>query len=260
MLGVLELARIGPYRWNQDVENDGELVRGCLTVRPPGPDVCLVCCGALEGTGGLCWSCRRIQQGLARRLHPVTPVSLTKRTSALYSALRQYKGKANSIAGRQQIRLAELVSHFLERHESCVAPRGHDLVTVVPSQQVPSDMHPLAATLAMVPILAEQVEEVLSPGVASVGRNVPDKSAYRCDAQLVEGRRVLLVDDTYTTGAHLHSAAAALEDAGARSVHLLVVGRHQDPYWPPAQRLLEWSASPENPWLVERCVRCWDAR
>jgi predicted amidophosphoribosyltransferase len=29
----------------------------------------------------------------------------------------------------------------------------------------------------------------------------------------VENRRVLLVDDTYTTGAHLHSAAAALEDS-----------------------------------------------
>jgi hypothetical protein len=219
-----------------------------------------VCCGALESTRGLCWSCRRLGQRLGRKLHPMTPVSLTKRGNALYAALRQYKGRANSIAARQQIRLAELLSRFLERHESCVAPRGHDVVTVVPSQRVPADAHPLVATLAMVPLLQDQVVEALSPGPTAVDRNLPDKEAYHCDAELVEDRRVLLVDDTYTTGAHLHSAAASLEESGARSVHLLVVGRHQDPDWAPARRLLEWSAKPENPWLVERCVRCWDER
>jgi orotate phosphoribosyltransferase len=72
----------------------------------------------------------------------------------------------------------------------------------------------------------------------------------------VENRRVLLVDDTYTTGAHLHSAAAALEDTGTRAVRLLVVGRHQSWGWEPARRLLGWSTLSENRWSPQCCVRC----
>jgi hypothetical protein len=233
----------------------GGLAAACLAVRPPGPQVCLVCCGALEGLQGLCWSCRQIERGLGK-LHPVTPISITSRWSALYAALRQYKGKPNSIALRQQIRLAELVADFLDRHSACLAPRGYDAVTVVPSQQVPSEGHPLAATLRLVPFLEDKVVEALRPGSATVERNVPDRGAYHCRDELVRDRRVLLVDDTYTTGAHLHSAAAVLAGAGARSVHPLVVARHQDFDWAPARRLLEWSARPENAWSIDRCVRC----
>jgi predicted phosphoribosyltransferase len=40
------------------------------------------------------------------------------------------------------------------------------------------------------------------------------------------GQSVLLIDDTWTTGANVQSAAAALKTAGADSVGVLVIGRH----------------------------------
>ncbi|MGI9092895.1 MAG: hypothetical protein ACR2FF_05535 [Mycobacteriales bacterium] len=40
------------------------------------------------------------------------------------------------------------------------------------------------------------------------------------------GASVLLLDDTWTTGAHAQSAAAALRAAGAVAVGVWVVGRH----------------------------------
>jgi predicted amidophosphoribosyltransferase len=241
------------------VERGGGLFAACLAVRLPGPEVCRVCCGALEGPHELCWSCREVRRrlGRGRQLNSLTPVSLTKRGNGLYAALRQYKGKPTSIAARQKRRLAELVGGFCERHLWCAAPDGADVVTVVPSLQVPTEIHPLLETLHMVPVLDGAVHEVLSVESAAMERNAPDPGAYRCDASLVAGKRVLLVDDVYTTGAHMHSAACTIEDAGARSVSLVALARYQDPGWPPAKRLLDWSASHRH-WSAETCVRCSD--
>jgi ComF family protein len=45
------------------------------------------------------------------------------------------------------------------------------------------------------------------------------------DRRKIEGRRVLLVDDVFTTGATASACAAALKRAGARSVVLLTLAR-----------------------------------
>jgi hypothetical protein len=233
----------------------GALDDGCLAVRPPGREVCQVCCGALEARPPLCGSCKRITRALGEPLRPVTPISLTTQDASLYAALRQYKGRSNSITDRQQLRLSRLVGEFLASHSRCVAPSGFDVVTVVPSSLVTSQAHPLVRILEMVGTV-DEVEELLTTVAGRIARNVPDPGAYRCPAERVMGRRVLLMDDTYTTGAHLHSAASALAEAGASDVHLLVIGRYQDPAWPPARRLLEWSSSLANAWSASVCVRC----
>jgi phosphoribosylpyrophosphate synthetase len=63
---------------------------------------------------------------------------------------------------------------------------------------------------------------------------VPDKWRPR-----VEGKRVLLVDDTWTTGTSLQSAAAVLKNAGAASVTGLCVARWLSWNWAPDASLLE---------------------
>ena len=45
----------------------------------------------------------------------------------------------------------------------------------------------------------------------------------------LDGERVLLIDDTWTTGAHAQTAAAALLDNGASTVAALVIGRFINP-------------------------------
>lgn len=67
-------------------------------------------------------------------------------------------------------------------------------------------------------------------------------------------RAVLLVDDTWTTGASLQSAAAALKRAGAAEVAGLVIGRRLDRDDPSAGPVLAAIASRPFDWDV--CVLC----
>jgi len=48
----------------------------------------------------------------------------------------------------------------------------------------------------------------------------------RFRAGRVTGVRVLLLDDTWASGASAQSAAVALKQAGARAVAVVVIGRH----------------------------------
>ena len=50
-------------------------------------------------------------------------------------------------------------------------------------------------------------------------------SAYKAHPFLIEGSSVLLVDDTWTSGASAASSAAALKEAGAVHVTVLTLGR-----------------------------------
>jgi orotate phosphoribosyltransferase len=47
----------------------------------------------------------------------------------------------------------------------------------------------------------------------------------------LHGQAVLLIDDTWTTGASAQSAAAALRQAGSGPVAAVVIGRHLNRDW-----------------------------
>ncbi|MHB8325215.1 MAG: hypothetical protein ACYDHB_12485 [Candidatus Dormibacteria bacterium] len=71
----------------------------------------------------------------------------------------------------------------------------------------------------------------------------------------MRGRRVLLLDDTFTTGAAPQSAASALAIAGAQEVVAVVVGRVIDPgFSAPAGQL--WRRVAALPFDFERCCLC----
>jgi hypothetical protein len=198
----------------------------------------------------VCRNCAEIRRQLGGPLSPVTPVSLAVGTGALYGALRRYK--TTHPAARHHAReLAGLLAAFLHRHLRCVAPGGIDTVMVVPSQCGRPPPHPLAGVLQAVPGLPAAAG-LLRPGDRGVDRRRASRDGVGVTASLA-GRRVLLLDDTYTTGAHLQSAAWAIRSHGA-AVHPVVIGRFLRSAWPPSHRLLAWAA--EHPWAVARCVHC----
>jgi predicted amidophosphoribosyltransferase len=51
------------------------------------------------------------------------------------------------------------------------------------------------------------------------------ESAFRAAPELADGKRILLVDDLFTTGATLNQCSSSLKEAGARRVDGLTLAR-----------------------------------
>lgn len=64
-------------------------------------------------------------------------------------------------------------------------------------------------------------------GLDGVSRFMNVRGAFHGVPELVQGQKVLVVDDLYTTGATMSACAEALIDAGACSVYGLTIGRAQ---------------------------------
>jgi len=157
----------------------------------------------------------------------VLPVAYALKGSVHARRLWQYKcadAPPDDQATAADLLLALLLV-FLRDHFSCVSrsagsgPPTH--VAVVPTARGRPGEHPLRSLIA--PYLnwpwidlsarPDQRERDLDPRRFSAMPVNPDS-------------RVLLIDDTWTTGASAQSAAMALRDAGAGSVATVVIGRH----------------------------------
>ena len=97
-------------------------------------------------------------------------------------------------------------------------------VAVVPTGCGRPGSHPLLELTA--PYLRLPVTRLaIRPG--EQGRD-PNASRFHAERTGL-GANVLLLDDTWVSGASAQSAAAALKRAGARRVAVVVLGRHLDP-------------------------------
>ncbi|OBJ71457.1 phosphoribosyltransferase family protein [Mycobacterium sp. 1274756.6] len=146
-------------------------------------------------------------------------------------------------------------------HDDCmrVADGGWDAAAFVPSRTPREGLHPVAAIARNVARLAEDdpategphkiKRVVLEPGPVDVSRiaNAGRFAVSDMWRPSVEGKRVLLVDDTWTTGTSVQSAAAALKAAGAASVTGLCIAR-----W------LSWDRDSDIPLLKKVTVAPYD--
>lgn len=216
---------------------------------PETPDVCSVCLTFTQGFD-TCYPCGHRQ----RVADAVLPISYSPHLRQLHAALRGYKeGWASS--RRLTLELAAVLWRFLVRHESCVARRtGIDefpLVTTVPSSDIERDAkHPLHEIVGqLVGHTADRFEHLLRPTGAEVEPRAVDARRYEATRRLA-GESVLLIDDTWTTGASAESAAHVLRAAGAGVIAVVVIGRHiHEDFEGNAERL---GALPRFTW--ERCA------
>ena len=182
----------------------------------------------------MCFACRVVGRRLCLPLAPVFPVRLCPLPGPLYAVLMGYKESPVSEARhRFAAMVGALFAGFLSSHARCLAAAAGgpgELVLPVPSSARPSGS-PLRGVVGLASACAPLGD--WSPGVlarteAPVGHMRPDRRAFGVPAPLasaVAGRRALLLDDTYVSGARAQSAAAALRLAGARSVVIVVLGR-----------------------------------
>ena len=194
---------------------------------PVAPAACQVCTGAARPGYARCYQCELHAQSAPGLLaDTVTPVAHAAKGSSLARDLWLYKaGRPASRAAGSRLLLLLLV--FLHdhgprvwRHAGMVRP-SH--VCVVPSGRGRAGPHPLRQLVA--PYLA-------LPWVGMYPRPGSDPWARSLDAgrfhagQQAAGAAVLLLDDTWASGASAQSAAVALKRAGARAVAVVVIGRH----------------------------------
>ncbi|HWF82169.1 MAG TPA: phosphoribosyltransferase [Streptosporangiaceae bacterium] len=151
------------------------------------------------------------------------PVAFAPKGSPIARYLWQYKSPGPEATAAGMVLLALLLV-FLRDHGACgwrsagfVNPTH---VAVVPTARGRPGVHPLRGLIA--PYLGWSWAEL----AARPDQRERDLDPGRFDAAPVPGGRVLLVDDTWTTGASAQSAAMALRGAGARSVATVVIGRH----------------------------------
>ena len=216
-----------------------------------GPDVCRVCFNFTRGYDR-CYACTQNEDWLAA----VAPISYSVALEQLHRALMGYKRLSGEVARRLTVELAAVLWRYLASHERCVASAAgvgaFKLVTTVPSGGRGRDCaHPLRRIVGeLVGPTRGRFEHLLRRSGLQVAPRTFDAGKFE-SVRPLKTEPVLLIDDTWTTGASAQSAAAALRHAGAGPVAAVVVGRHLNREWHENDKQLRALTRPFD-W--ERCA------
>ena len=205
---------------------------------------CRTCRGPVQTGFARCYQCDLAHARCGGLLADiVAPVAYAVKGGRLASDLWRYKSGMPG-AAEAGARLAATLAVYLREHGDQVwraagMAAGPALAAAVPSGQGRPGLHPLLEIVTScvdVPI----VPLCLAPGAAARARGLADGVAvgWLTVGGAVAGADVLLVDDTWVSGASAQSAAVALKAAGARRVALVVIGRHVDPADPRSAEFL----------------------
>jgi len=191
------------------------------------PGRCRVCTGPARPGYARCFQCELHAQCAPGLLaDTVAPVAYAVKGSGLARDLWLYKA-GRPVSGAAASRLLLLLLVFLHDHgprvwrQAGMARPSH--ACVVPSGRGRAGLHPLQA-LAAPYLTLPWVSMYPGPASDPWARSL-DGGRFRTGRRLV-GAGVLLLDDTWASGASAQSAAVALKRAGARSVAVVVIGRH----------------------------------
>jgi hypothetical protein len=196
-----------------------------------GPGVCEVCFTFTDGYVR-CYSCARAEQ----MLDALSPISYSVALEQLHHVLAAYKRVGGRVARQLSLQIAAVLWRFLADHERCLASTvglpAFDLVATVPSgDRQRDDGHPLRWIVGdIVGLTRDRYERLLSRSEVAVGTREFHAQKYLA-VRALNGESVMLVDDTWTTGANAQSAAAALKTAGAGPTAAVVIGRHLNLQW-----------------------------
>jgi len=224
-----------------------------------GPGVCNVCHSGPRSGYATCYSCSTVGQQVSRPTRSVVPISLYTLNSQLWHVLRYYKDGTGPSTDLLAMQVAAIIARFTTRHLQCVTALlggEPDVVTSVPSTRARPrpGRHPLETAVTRVSALASLHAPLLRRGPATADHNWADDDAFTVPKRL-SGERVLVIDDTLTTGARLQSAASALLGSGASAVVAIVVGRVIDPGWNDNCRRI-WDQARETRFSFDHCCLC----
>lgn len=256
------------YRWFQRPVSTGWTSRQWLhwlaeqgvtpSVTPHEQGVCQRCFGPTGrtddgSTWARCFDCQKVYRGV---VDGVLPVCFSVQ-DGLEGAV--WRAKHDGTQEWLRVPLASLLHAFLERHYRCVEQRHGqvDIVTVVPShvstrggwdhlKRLHGSVRPwrqpwdLDLLVKLRDDRAESRRKAVTPDLFALG---PGRD--------ISGSCVLLVDDTYTSGGTLASAAYTLKSAGAATVAAVTLGRQLNRGHLDSQELL--ATLPGRGLAIETC-------
>jgi predicted amidophosphoribosyltransferase len=231
-----------------------ELIRGSDAaavhlVPPPSdaPDVCPRCRGWRPLRHEKCWNCAQVESRLTRPCFKVIPISLYRKPSQLRDWVKYYKRGHEQYHPEFEGMLAAILGRFLLQHGRALSYMvgGFDDIAVVPST-TRRNPHPLTRLGEQLPHPhGSRFRQLLTRASAPVGHNVMSDEAFRA-LPYATGRRLLLLDDVYTSGATAQSAASTLQLAGAKVTAILVLARRINPEFSDEARQV-WERQSQRP-------------
>ena len=204
-----------------------------VPVLGPGQDRCSVCKGVVHSGYLRCYQCNVQANTLSFTADVVAPVALSVKGEQWAHELSAYKN-SSSLAARQtlEVKIGAVLWRWLDSHEIHVAEAagvaGFPIVTSVPSTNNRVD-HPLPRLLrGVVYPVRDRYYDLLTAN-ENYANGSREARNDRFVAQQLQGQPVLLIDDQWTSGGRMQSAAAALRIAGSGPVAAVALGRHFDP-------------------------------
>ncbi|MDO9439934.1 MAG: hypothetical protein Q7T73_03495 [Beijerinckiaceae bacterium] len=202
-----------------------------------------------------CENCAEVRDALDREPLALSVISLYRKPSPLRDVLTRYKGRGDEEdpfdSNCVPVVRSMLGRYLLEHGDRLVELSGGiDGIVVVPSTDRPPP-HPLEQVVDSLDLNLPRWP-MLARGSGELGFRKPSKEGYRMVVDR-EPSRILLVDDVYTTGSRLNSAASILDRGGHRTVAALVLARRINPDFAPEALALwttatnddfDWQASP----------------
>jgi hypothetical protein len=223
---------------------------------PAGPGVCQVCHSGPNPGYRICRSCAQVMRQVSTPTSLVLSISLTRLNTQLQQYLRDYKDGRDGVGGLGGTVLAATLGRFATRHWACICSRiggSVDVVTTVPSSDGRPGPHPLLSLVDHSRQLQPLHQMLLQPAAVHIDHGQADDRAFDV-VRAIDAARVLLVDDTFTTGARAQSAASSLARAGAKAVAVLTIGRVIDPDFNETCRAI-WRHATSRAFTFESC--CW---
>ncbi|RFZ12626.1 hypothetical protein VIMS_03020 [Mycobacterium marinum] len=166
---------------------------------------------------------------------PLDLITLYRKPSELRQWLTCYKGRLDGtepFVPEYVDIVRALLTRFFRDHGGRITTRAtFDCIVVVPSTTRPPP-HPLHTILAGLG-LEVPVRTLLRRGDGDLDFNRPTRDGFEI-AEQTPPQKIYLIDDVYTTGARINSAAVALADCGHQLAGAFVMARRVNPDYQPA--------------------------
>lgn len=197
--------------------------------------VCATCATPVAASYRFCFKCNQHQHAGVPLASVVAPLTYAVKSTQAMTDLYRYKDESLSMSARGDsvYRLRQLMFQSMSRHLKCFQQLS-DAPLVIAS--VPS-----TSTQRTGPHPFDTIKNMFGAGfshadVVYVGKGGDRNDRRRLQAELfavnaseIRGTHVLLLDDSWVSGGHAQSAAAALLCAGAARVDVVVLARVLDP-------------------------------